>query len=98
MQALFAQINPHFIINTLTSIRSLIFFGDNSAAEKAMRTFAFLLKKTLSREDEMCTLGEINLRLVLFCAVNGDFVLIHILNDKDFMFVKIPLKLLIQFR
>ena len=58
MQALFAQINPHFIINTLTSIRSLIFFGDNSAAEKAMRTFAFLLKKTLSREDEMCTLGE----------------------------------------
>ena len=58
MQALSAQINPHFIINTLTSIRALIYQGLNSAAEKAIRTFAYLLKNVLSREEEMCTLGK----------------------------------------
>jgi len=58
LQALYAQINPHFIINTLTSIRSLVYFGDREAADKAIQAFAYLLKNTLSREDEMWTIGQ----------------------------------------
>lgn len=58
MQALSSQINPHFIINTLTSIRALIYQGANGVAEKAIRTFAALLRDVLSREEEMCTLDR----------------------------------------
>jgi len=58
MQALSAQINPHFILNTLTSIRALIYQGLNRTAEKAALNFAFLLKNVLSWEKEMCTLSE----------------------------------------
>lgn len=58
MQALSAQINPHFILNTLTSIRALIYQGLNRTAEKTVLTFAFLLKNVLSWEQEMCTLGK----------------------------------------
>lgn len=58
MQALSAQINPHFILNTLTSIRALIYQGLNRTAEKTILTFAFLLKNVLSWEEEMCTLSR----------------------------------------
>lgn len=66
MQALYSQINPHFVINTLTAIRSLIFFGDTAAAEKAVCALSYLLRNTLSRESQMCSLGE-ELELVDKC-------------------------------
>ena len=58
MQALYTQINPHFIYNTLTSIRSLVYMGDREAADYALRAFASLLKNSLSREDELCTIEK----------------------------------------
>lgn len=66
MQALYSQINPHFVINTLTSIRSLMYFSDTSAAEKAMCALSYLLRNTLSRESQMCSLSE-ELELVDKC-------------------------------
>lgn len=58
MQALYTQINPHFIYNTLTSIRSLVYMGDREGADHALRAFASLLKNSLSREDELCTIEK----------------------------------------
>lgn len=58
MQALYSQINPHFVINTLTAIRSLMYFNNTNAAEKAVCALSYLLRNTLSRESQMCTLGE----------------------------------------
>lgn len=58
MQALASQINPHFIINTLTSIRALIYQRLNERAEQALPTFSYLLKNVLSTKEEFCPLSK----------------------------------------
>lgn len=46
--ALKAQINPHFLYNTLETIRLLCSFGENDKAEKATVSLARLLKSSIS--------------------------------------------------
>ena len=53
-----AQINPHFIYNTLSSIRFYVEMNKTSEAEKMLMHFSTVLRKTLSRSDEMITLKE----------------------------------------
>jgi two-component system sensor histidine kinase YesM len=47
-RALKAQINPHFLFNTLETIRLLISFGENDKAETATVSLARLLKSSIS--------------------------------------------------
>lgn len=57
LSALRAQINPHFLFNSLTTIGYLI----NSAPEKAFRTLmklTKLLRESLRQNSEFSTLGE----------------------------------------
>ncbi len=53
-----AQINPHFIYNTLTSIRFMLEMGKADEAGEMVFYFSKLLRETLSRSDEFVTLGE----------------------------------------
>lgn len=53
-----AQINPHFIYNTLTSIRFMLEMGKAEEAGEMVFFFSKLLRETLSRSDEFVTLGE----------------------------------------
>jgi len=60
-----AQINPHFIYNTLTSIRSFVEMNKNEEAENMLFHFSKLLRKTLTRsvefisvEDELNTIRD----------------------------------------
>lgn len=52
------QINPHFIYNTLSSIRFYVEMGRNEDAEKMLIDFSKLLRKTLSSSEQMITLRE----------------------------------------
>ncbi len=52
------QINPHFIYNTLSSIRFYVEMGRNEDAEKMLIDFSKLLRKTLSSSEKMITLRE----------------------------------------
>lgn len=62
LRSLYAQINPHFIYNAITSIRVLITSGENARADQALHAFALLLRSSISDNDELCSIQqEINL-------------------------------------
>lgn len=51
-----AQINPHFIYNTLSSIRFFVEMKKNSEAEDMLFHFSRILRKSLSNPNEFVTL------------------------------------------
>ena len=53
-----AQINPHFIYNTLSSIRCLVSMNENEEAEEMLYQFSKLLRSTLSRTEEFTTIEQ----------------------------------------
>lgn len=53
-----AQINPHFMYNTLFSIKCMVDMQKNEEAEKMLTAFIQLLRSTLSNPDEFITLEE----------------------------------------
>ncbi len=53
-----AQINPHLIHNTLTSIRFQLEMGKYTEAEEMLFSFSKLLRQTLSRSDEFVLLQD----------------------------------------
>lgn len=58
MDFLRAQINPHFLYNTLFSIQCMIELKKNDQAVLMMAAFTDLLKKTLSVDTDFITLKE----------------------------------------
>lgn len=58
MDFLRAQINPHFLYNTLFSIQCMTELGKNDQAVLMMSAFIDLLKKTLSVDRDFITLKE----------------------------------------
>ncbi|NRF90365.1 sensor histidine kinase [Paenibacillus frigoriresistens] len=57
-KALKAQINPHFLYNTLETIRLLSSFGNNADAEKATVALARLLKTSIDKKKDIITVRE----------------------------------------
>lgn len=53
-----AQINPHFIYNTLSSIRFYVEMGKHKEAEEMLYHFSKLLRRVLSRADEFVALRD----------------------------------------
>lgn len=53
-----AQINPHFLYNTLFSIQCMIELGNNKQAVLMMSAFIDLLKRTLSVDTDFILLEE----------------------------------------
>ena len=51
MQALKAQINPHFVFNCLNSIKGFIFDKDFKQADKYLDKFADLMRSTIDNSD-----------------------------------------------
>lgn len=52
------QINPHFIYNTLSSIRFYVEMGKNEEAEQMLIDFSKILRKTLSSSEKFISLRE----------------------------------------
>ncbi len=62
-KALFAQMNPHFIFNTLNSIQSFLIYNENEKAEFFLAKFSKLLRETLhiSRNSSVSLKKEIDI-------------------------------------
>ena len=62
-KALFAQMNPHFIFNTLNSIQSFLIYNENDKAEYFLSKFSKLLRETLhvSRNSTISLKKEFNI-------------------------------------
>lgn len=58
ISALQMQINPHYIYNTLASIKWLIFQGDVEKSTKTLDAFIALLRNTISNMDEYITIDK----------------------------------------
>lgn len=56
--ALQMQINPHFIYNTLASIKWLVLKGDNEKASETINSFISLLQNTISETSETITVDQ----------------------------------------
>ncbi|AQP53649.1 two-component sensor histidine kinase [Vagococcus penaei] len=58
LHSLQLQIQPHFIYNTLTAIKFLIWQNENDRALEALDNFIHLLRYTLSNKDEFVPLNQ----------------------------------------
>lgn len=58
LEFLQAQINPHFMYNTLFSIKCLVSLEENDVAERMLEHFIAMLRTILSNKDEMISLQE----------------------------------------
>ncbi len=58
IHALQMQINPHFIYNTLTSIKFLVWKGDKERATKIIDSFIQLLRMTIGNKNDILSLEE----------------------------------------
>lgn len=58
IHALQMQINPHYIFNTLSSVKWLIWQGNNEKSIRALDSFIILLRNTISITDEFITVDE----------------------------------------
>ena len=62
IKALQSQINPHFLYNTLASVRFMIFSGERDSADRIVVSLIHLLKYALSNSKRFVTLDmEIHL-------------------------------------
>lgn len=57
-KALKAQINPHFLYNTLETIRGLAEFGENETIERVVVALSKLLKGSISNTKDLDTVRE----------------------------------------
>lgn len=58
IKALQMQINPHYIYNTLASIKWLVYQNDVEKTTKTIDAFISLLRNTISNTDEFITIGQ----------------------------------------
>ena len=70
LQALQYQINPHFLFNTLSSLRWVAIMNEAPlAVSDSIKSLSLLLRSVLSNSDEMITLNEELSMLEHYCAI-----------------------------
>ncbi|BCN29963.1 sensor histidine kinase [Anaeromicropila herbilytica] len=71
IHALQMQINPHYIFNTLASIKWLIWQGNADKSVKILDSFISLLRNTISNTDEFITVSQEVENLKNYCYINN---------------------------
>ena len=99
IHALQMQINPHFLYNTLTSIKWLIWQNANEKSVKTIDAFIALLQNTISNKHEMITIDEEIQNLKNYVFINhiryGDKIKVNYFVNPECNNYKIP-KLILQ--
>lgn len=99
LSALQMQINPHFMYNTLASIKYLAWQGDTKAVDEMINAFIALLQNTISKTDEMVTMGEEIKNLKRYAKINsmryGEKIQVTYYIDEKAIDLYIP-KLILQ--
>lgn len=103
IHALQMQINPHYIFNTLASIKWLIWQGNNEKSIKAIDSFIVLLRNTISNTDEFITLEQEIENLKNYVFINniryGDMVKVEFFlmpNCSEYLVPKLILQPFIE--
>mgnify|MGYP002549872132 CR=1 FL=1 len=89
LKALQAQINPHFIYNTLFSVKCLVSLGENDTAERMLENFTAMLRTILGQKDEMISLQEelviLHQYFVVLQCKYGDEILLDVDIPEDLL-------------
>ncbi|EGT3616062.1 HAMP domain-containing protein [Clostridium perfringens] len=103
IHALQMQINPHYIFNTLSSIKCLIRQGNNSKSIDALDSFILLLRNTISKKDEFITVEEEIENIKSYVFINniryGDRIKVEyfiMANCNDYLIPKLLLQPFIE--
>lgn len=98
-EALQAQINPHFLLNTLNGIKWLCVIEEAKNAEKMLLNLGFLLENTLGKYDDVVTLKDEIELLKKYAEIQkmryGKLFTIHYTIPEELEDVQVPV-LLIQ--
>jgi len=86
MKALQAQMNPHFIFNSLNSIREMILTHENKEASRYLSKFAHLIRLTLDQSSQVqvslrSTIDYLNRYMEMETIRNSQFTYQVILDD-----------------
>jgi len=99
LEALQQQINPHFLYNTLTSIKFIVMQGDKKEAEMVINAFISLLQNTIGNVSELITAKQEveNLKNYVFIKQKryGSRINVHYFIDPQCSELFIP-KLVLQ--
>ncbi len=99
LHALQMQINPHYIYNTLASIKWLIMQGNAGQSTETIDAFIALLRNTISNADEFITIRQEIVNLRNYVLINqtryGEKVQVEFYVPEECMNCKIP-KLALQ--
>lgn len=103
IHALQMQINPHYIFNTLSSIKWLIWQGNNEKSIKTIDSFILLLRNTIINTDEFITIGQEIHNLKNYVFINniryGDMVKVEFFltpNCSEYLVPKLILQPFIE--
>ncbi|AJY76988.1 cache domain-containing sensor histidine kinase [Paenibacillus beijingensis] len=69
MRAVMHRINPHFMFNTLSTVKWLIKFGENDKAYEGISAFTRLLEANMGKKGHMVTIEEEVDIIVKFLAI-----------------------------
>ncbi|KAB7666296.1 sensor histidine kinase [Bacillus sp. B1-b2] len=99
LEALQQQINPHFLYNTLTSIKFIVIQGEKKEAEEVMNAFISLLQNTIGNVSELITVDQEIDILKNYVFINqkryGTRITIHYFIDPNCKEYSLP-KLILQ--
>ena len=99
INALQAQINPHFMYNTLTSVKWLIWKNDQEKSVQMLDAFIDLLRNTISNKEEFITMKQEVENLKNYVFINqmrfSDHVYFDFYLTPDCEEIKVP-KLILQ--
>ena len=70
IKALQMQINPHYIYNTLASIKWLVYQNNTEKATQAIDAFISLLRNTISNTDEFISVEQELVNIENYCLIN----------------------------
>lgn len=99
LAALQHQINPHFLYNTLASIKMLVQQGSKDIAAETINALISLLQNTISNVSETITIEQEMTNMKNYVFINhvryGERIKVHYFVAPDTMQCKVP-KLIIQ--
>ncbi|KRE58320.1 cache domain-containing sensor histidine kinase [Paenibacillus sp. Soil750] len=99
LKALQSQINPHFLYNTLTSIRFMLHKHDSDKVDSVIVALVKLLKQSISKHDELIPIEEEVSMLRNYMYIQqirqGDRLEVHYEIDEEIMPFKM-IKLILQ--
>lgn len=99
LEALQQQINPHFLYNTLASIKFMVIQGDKQKAEDTINALIYLLQNTIGNISETITVKQEIENIKNYVFINqvrhGNRIQVNYYFSPDSLSYRIP-KLIIQ--